>query len=183
MLPHGRLETLITSGANALSQGAYLEAHEHFEEAFHHTKGVSRQLAQVLAQWAAALLHAERENQIGARRTMEKALARLSALDEQGPSLLDTPALLEAMLSSWSTLRRGEAGAPPTWQPHFTAAHEVPLELTTRTVCPYCGERVEVSAERRDEKIVRYVEDCPVCCRPWEVVVTADEVQLHRHDA
>ena len=34
--------------------------------------------------------------------------------------------------------------------------------------CPYCGESstVSVSGEEEDEE---FVQDCPVCCRPWKV--------------
>lgn len=40
--------------------------------------------------------------------------------------------------------------------------------------CPYCGESVELIADPSagDQ---RYVEDCPVCCRPMEVHVRVDE--------
>jgi hypothetical protein len=40
--------------------------------------------------------------------------------------------------------------------------------------CPYCGESfeagVDVSAGAQ-----RYVEDCPVCCRPIEMTVLVDD--------
>ena len=40
--------------------------------------------------------------------------------------------------------------------------------------CPYCGEpneiEVDISAGRRQQ----YVEDCQVCCRPWNVSVRID---------
>lgn len=35
--------------------------------------------------------------------------------------------------------------------------------------CPYCGEPVEVALDPGSGERQRYVEDCPVCCRPWEV--------------
>ncbi|HSP18652.1 MAG TPA: CPXCG motif-containing cysteine-rich protein, partial [Myxococcaceae bacterium] len=35
--------------------------------------------------------------------------------------------------------------------------------------CPYCGEQVAVHAEPTGMSIEQYVEDCPVCCRPWLV--------------
>jgi hypothetical protein len=38
-------------------------------------------------------------------------------------------------------------------------------------VCPYCGEWVEVEAEPLGPGQEEYVEDCPVCCRPWVVHV------------
>jgi hypothetical protein len=41
--------------------------------------------------------------------------------------------------------------------------------------CPYCGEEVEVDVEALGASSESYVEDCPVCCRPWVVHVTRDE--------
>lgn len=41
---------------------------------------------------------------------------------------------------------------------------------TIHVPCPYCGERVELMIDAADE-LQRYVEDCPVCCRPMEVSV------------
>lgn len=39
--------------------------------------------------------------------------------------------------------------------------------------CPYCGETIELLV---DDSIDRqhYIEDCPVCCRPIEVVVARE---------
>jgi len=34
--------------------------------------------------------------------------------------------------------------------------------------CPYCGERIEIQADRSGGR-QRYIEDCSVCCRPIEV--------------
>jgi hypothetical protein len=41
--------------------------------------------------------------------------------------------------------------------------------------CPYCGEMVEVEIDESGGSRQSYVEDCPVCCRPWEVRVTQDQ--------
>jgi hypothetical protein len=53
-------------------------------------------------------------------------------------------------------------------------------------LCPYCGEEVEVTVDPVGVASERYVEDCPVCCRPWMVYVTRDgeavDVQLARDD-
>jgi hypothetical protein len=38
--------------------------------------------------------------------------------------------------------------------------------------CPYCGEPVEVAVDPGGGPRQRYVEDCPICCRPWSVEVT-----------
>ena len=45
--------------------------------------------------------------------------------------------------------------------------------------CPYCGEPVEVVADEVGPESEEYVEDCPVCCRPWQVTVTRDEAGVH----
>ena len=44
------------------------------------------------------------------------------------------------------------------------------IELT----CPYCGEDVELVIDEGGGPEQAYVEDCPVCCRPWQVAVTGD---------
>jgi len=53
-------------------------------------------------------------------------------------------------------------------------------------MCPYCGEEVEVTVDEVGMASETYVEDCPVCCRPWTVVVSRDGeelgVQLLRDD-
>jgi len=45
-----------------------------------------------------------------------------------------------------------------------------PLALS----CPYCAEPVEVVIDEGGGSQQSYVEDCPVCCRPWQVEVTLD---------
>ncbi len=44
---------------------------------------------------------------------------------------------------------------------------------TARVRCPYCFERVELFVD--PDTTGSYVEDCSVCCRPWTVVVYADD--------
>jgi hypothetical protein len=38
--------------------------------------------------------------------------------------------------------------------------------------CPYCGESVEITLDPGSGAYQEYVEDCEVCCRPWQVTVT-----------
>ncbi len=40
--------------------------------------------------------------------------------------------------------------------------------------CPYCGEAVELAIDEGGGSLQSYVEDCPVCCRPWQVEVALD---------
>lgn len=41
--------------------------------------------------------------------------------------------------------------------------------------CPYCGEVVEITLDPGGGSDSEYIEDCEVCCRPWQVSV-------HYHD-
>ncbi|WP_420128936.1 CPXCG motif-containing cysteine-rich protein [Longimicrobium sp.] len=38
--------------------------------------------------------------------------------------------------------------------------------------CPYCGEPVDIALDPGSGPRQEYVEDCQVCCRPWQVHVT-----------
>jgi len=40
--------------------------------------------------------------------------------------------------------------------------------------CPYCGESIEIVVDCSVES-QSYIEDCQVCCRPMNLVVTVDE--------
>ena len=42
----------------------------------------------------------------------------------------------------------------------------------SEAVCPYCGEVVDLILDPGSGARQDYVEDCPVCCRPWNVSVT-----------
>ena len=41
-------------------------------------------------------------------------------------------------------------------------------------MCPYCGERVELNVEDDGWSRQSYVQDCPVCCQPWQVELIRD---------
>jgi hypothetical protein len=45
-----------------------------------------------------------------------------------------------------------------------------PLSLS----CPYCGEAVELDVDESGGSRQDFVQDCPVCCQPWQVEVTYD---------
>ncbi len=40
--------------------------------------------------------------------------------------------------------------------------------------CPYCGESAELDVDDSGATRQSYVQDCPVCCQPWQVEVTRD---------
>lgn len=41
--------------------------------------------------------------------------------------------------------------------------------------CPHCGEVVSVGVDPAGGAVQTYVEDCQVCCRPWQLHVSYDE--------
>ena len=41
--------------------------------------------------------------------------------------------------------------------------------------CPYCGEWVTIFVDPGGGEEQSYVEDCPVCCRPWSVHAREEE--------
>jgi len=41
--------------------------------------------------------------------------------------------------------------------------------------CPYCGERVTIALDPTEGSSQAYVEDCQVCCQPWQVHVRIDD--------
>lgn len=49
-------------------------------------------------------------------------------------------------------------------------------DTEAEVVCPYCGEIIEIGVDPGGGSHQQYVEDCEVCCRPWNV-------QVHFHDS
>lgn len=44
-------------------------------------------------------------------------------------------------------------------------------DLEATVVCPYCAEQVSIGLDPGSGSEQEYVEDCPVCCQPWQVNV------------
>ncbi|MCA1734422.1 MAG: CPXCG motif-containing cysteine-rich protein [Acidobacteria bacterium] len=40
--------------------------------------------------------------------------------------------------------------------------------------CPYCGEESDLLVDEDGGSRQSYVQDCPVCCQPWQVEITRD---------
>jgi len=40
--------------------------------------------------------------------------------------------------------------------------------------CPYCGEPADLDVDDTIASRQSYVQDCPVCCQPWQVDVARD---------
>jgi formate dehydrogenase maturation protein FdhE len=54
-------------------------------------------------------------------------------------------------------------------------SQDVVLDTETEVACPFCGESAVVSLDPGGGAAQDYVEDCPVCCRPWRVRVRYDD--------
>ena len=49
--------------------------------------------------------------------------------------------------------------------------------------CPYCGALVQLLLDRGGGSPQEYVEDCEVCCRPWQIRVRWDRAGVAQVDA
>ncbi|HEX6314758.1 MAG TPA: CPXCG motif-containing cysteine-rich protein [Gemmatimonadaceae bacterium] len=47
-------------------------------------------------------------------------------------------------------------------------------DLAALVECPYCGETIEMALDPGSGSEQDYVEDCEVCCQPWQVSVRYD---------
>lgn len=57
------------------------------------------------------------------------------------------------------------------------------LQPDSRISCPYCGADVEILLDTGGDMVQHYVEDCEVCCRPWQVTVRWDAAGLAHVEA
>lgn len=48
-------------------------------------------------------------------------------------------------------------------------------DLEAVVECPYCGESIEITLDPGSGSEQEYVEDCEVCCQPWQVSVHYDD--------
>lgn len=59
---------------------------------------------------------------------------------------------------------------------------EQPGEVqSTSFICAYCGEENPTFVDPSQGRDQQYVEDCQVCCRPNELVITYDEWTQQYH--
>lgn len=49
------------------------------------------------------------------------------------------------------------------------------MQETIEITCPYCGESNEIFIDFSGGENQAYVEDCQVCCQPWDVQVDLSE--------
>lgn len=44
--------------------------------------------------------------------------------------------------------------------------------MQATVTCPYCGEENAIFIDESAGEEQQYVEDCQVCCKPWQIVVS-----------
>lgn len=176
----------LDAGRELFIKGEFYRAHEAWESGWRRTRGSERVMLQVLVLWAAALHHHSHGNPEGTKRLLLRALEKSAQLeDELLSGSIDVENLREGLVSSLerAALPWGDEHKP-VWPPSSTSIEES-LEHEAR--CPYCGEPVLVSVAPEEADDAQYVEDCPVCCRPWQVQLSRDgealRVTLGRDDA
>jgi hypothetical protein len=165
-------------------RGDFHDAHETWEAGWRMAQGPERPLLQALAQLAAAFHHWSRGKSPSAVTLLGRARSHLGSIPS---TLLGVEVSeLELELGAWEeSAARGDA-VPTT--PRLRAL-QPPVPKTRHSHkprCPYCGEAVTVHADAVGVPEESYVEDCPVCCRPWTVHVSRDggevAVTLARED-
>jgi hypothetical protein len=164
--------------------GRYWDAHEAWEVPWRAAAGSDKALLQVLILWAAALHQHRKGLAAGARTLLSRALRKLEGVTRPAFGL-DLEPLRDALVDSWSQLERGNVLEVVRLEGLRAEIGSGGLELDHRAACPYCGEPVMVSVEIELTDGATYVEDCPVCCRPWEVRIHGGEqvtVELLRSD-
>jgi predicted metal-dependent hydrolase len=184
MPPMQNLAAAVQAGLVHFQGGDFHAAHEAWEQGWRIAQGPERHLLQALAQLAAAFHHWSRRKPTGAATLFVRARGHLSGIPS---TLLGVEVSeLELELGAWEeAATRGEAMPAAPRLRALEPSSSVPKH-PHRPRCPYCGERVTVQADVVGVVEESYVEDCPVCCRPWTVHVTRDgsevAVTLGRED-
>lgn len=178
------LATTVEEGLLRFQRGDFHAAHETWEQGWRMAGGPERHLLQALAQLAAAFHHWSRGKSTGAVTLLARARGHLGGIPS---TLLGVEVSeLELELAAWEeSAARGEA-VPAAPRLRALEAKTPATKHPNRPRCPYCGEPVTVQADSVGVAEETYVEDCPVCCRPWTVHVTRDgsavDVTLGRED-
>ena len=175
----------LLAGARLLATGTWRASHEAFETAWRRSDGPGRDLLQALAQLAAALLKWSEGQLDGAATILGRVRGRLEGL----PSLVshvDVETLESTVFDLQERLALREPAPAQVQVPLEGQAHAPADRLAVGAPCPYSGERVTVHVEPTGMTVEQYVEDCPVCCRPWVVHVdrsgAGPRVNLARED-
>ena len=175
----------LLAGARLLASGTWRASHEAFETAWRRSDGEGRDLLQALAQLAAALLKWSEGNLDPAATILGRVRRRLEGLPSH-VSRVDVETL-ESTVLDLQTARAAGNRLRGSSRSRSEGRAEAPADrVAVGSPCPYCGERVTVHVEPTGMSHEHYVEDCPVCCRPWVVNVErgpdGPKVTLARED-
>ncbi|HZX42381.1 MAG TPA: CPXCG motif-containing cysteine-rich protein [Myxococcaceae bacterium] len=175
----------LLAGARLLAAGSWRASHEAFEAAWRRSDGDARNLLQALAQLAAALLKWSEGRLEPTATLLGRVRRRLEGLPSR-VSQVDVETLQSLLLSFQEALALQEPAPRQVWLPLEGRAPAPADRMALGARCPYCGERVTVHVEPTGMSAEQYVEDCPVCCRPWVVRVergpSGPTVTLARED-
>ena len=175
----------LLTGARLLATGTWRASHEAFETAWRRSDGEGRDLLQALAQLAAALLKWSEGHLEPAATILGRVRGRLEGLPSH-VSRVDVETLESTVLDLQERLALREPAPAQVQVPLEGQADARADRVGVGAPCPYCGERVTVHVEPTGMTMEQYVEDCPVCCRPWVVHVdrsgTGPRVNLARED-
>jgi hypothetical protein len=172
----GALDTTLQTGLARFHRGEFHSAHDAWEEGWQKALGAERHLFQALVQLAAGFHQWSRGKAGGAATLFARARGHLGTI----PSLLLGVEVseLELELSGWQeSAERGES-VPTSPRLRALGAPDPKSAERHRPRCPYCGERVSVHPDAVGVAEETYVEDCPVCCRPWTVHDSRDGVAV-----
>ncbi len=181
--PHS-LHASVEAGLASFLSGNFRLAHETWESGWRSGHGPERELLQALAQLSAAFYQWHRGKPGGASTLFGRARRHLAALPSTLLGLEVSE--LELQLGGWEeAAARGEPPPATTQLVGFGASKASPAS-SHQVQCPYCGERVQVQVDAFGVSEESYVEDCPVCCRPWTVHLSREadavRVRLSRED-
>jgi len=175
----------LAAGARLLARGEWRAAHDVFEDRWRASTGELKSLTHALAQLGAALLKWSEDHPQPAATLLGRARRHLEGLPSRVGGL-DLEHLESQVQRLQEHLALGEP-APGGLQLSLGDAPALSSDAATLDArCPYCGEPVAVQVETVGAETEQYVEDCPVCCRPWQVQVRRDaggpSVELSRDD-
>lgn len=160
----------LLAGSRLLAAGTWRASHEAFETAWRRSHGEGKHLLQALAQLAAALLKWSEGQLEPAATILGRVRRRLEVLPSQ-VSRVDVETLESTVLELQEALALRQPAPEQVRVPLEDPAAEPADRVAVGAPCPYCGERVTVHVEPTGMSLEQYVEDCPVCCRPWLVHV------------
>ncbi len=101
---------LLVKGVDEFNKGEFYDAHETLEDYWNTLQGDEKELVQSIIQAAVAYYHFGRDNRVGARKLMLRAVARAESVPE-GTLGIETRPYLEAIKQSLQVIESGDASS------------------------------------------------------------------------